>query len=307
MDLSAKVSHYLPTISISASLIVCVIIVILLSRRVAVEHLTNANGERYVQLYDGDIFTPLYAAMSDTVFRDEDKEEYEASLIASSAGIGPDSKVLDVGCGTGHRTAQLAKFKCSVVGIDPAANIIARAKTHYPSIMFLVDNILNPHKTPWRGTYTHVNLLNFGVYKEQDTGRLFRSIHGLLAPHGKMVLHLVNRQKFDPIVPAASVFLGIAPQNYSSDRITRSRVVFDTHEYTSNLEIPRKGDKYTFVETITPKDGGTIIQNRTALHMPKQGVILAQAADMGFKMVSQRSLDDIGYKHNYIYILQKRD
>lgn len=299
---------YAPSIDMSASLIVCAIILVLLYLTANnVEGLTTAGSSKYSELHGDEIFTPLYAAMSDTIFGDAQKESYEADLIVREASIGPDSSVVDVGCGSGNLTAQLAKSKCTIIGIDTAGRMVARAKQQHQATPFLVDDVLSPVRLPARGTYTHATLLNFGAYKHSDTGRLFRAVGGLLAPRGKLIMHLVNRDKFDPIVPASNVFVGVTPQNYVKKRITRSNVVFDSHDYVADFEIPEKGDERTFVETITEKDGGAIVQNRTTLFMPKQSAVLASAADMGFDMVSQHSLDEVGYQHNYIYILQKRD
>jgi SAM-dependent methyltransferase len=299
---------YAPSIDVSVSLIICMIILVLLYRTSNnTEGLTTAGPSNYSELYGDEIFTPLYAAMSDTIFGDAQKELYETDLIVREASIGPDSIVVDVGCGTGNQTAQLAKSKCTIVGIDTAGSMVARAKQQHQATSFLVEDVLNPMRLPARGTYTHATLLNFGAYKHNDTGKLFRAVGGVLAPRGKLILHLVNRDKFDPIVPAANVFVGVTPQNYVNKRITRSNVVFDSHDYVADFEIPAKGDERTFVETITEKDGGAVVQNRTTLFMPKQSAVLASAADMGFDMVTRHSLDEVGYHHNYIYILQKRD
>lgn len=48
-------------------------------------------------------------------------------------------KVLDVGCGAGYGTAQLAKEACFAVGVDLAADALAYAASHYsrPNLVFL--------------------------------------------------------------------------------------------------------------------------------------------------------------------------
>ena len=45
-------------------------------------------------------------------------------------------RVLDVGCGTGHLTAQIAEAGATVVGLDSSAAMVETAQTAYPNIEF---------------------------------------------------------------------------------------------------------------------------------------------------------------------------
>ena len=50
----------------------------------------------------------------------------------------PGERILDLGCGTGHLTAQIAARGVNVVGLDRSAEMIAEAKRNYPEISFEV-------------------------------------------------------------------------------------------------------------------------------------------------------------------------
>lgn len=54
------------------------------------------------------------------------------SLLAPQAG----ERILDVGCGTGHLTAAIAKAGAAVVGMDSSAEMLAKARESYPDIEF---------------------------------------------------------------------------------------------------------------------------------------------------------------------------
>ena len=58
-----------------------------------------------------------------------------ARLFADFAEIGDAKRVLDVGCGTGHLSAEIATRSQSVqvVGVDMSAAYVGHAKTHYPN------------------------------------------------------------------------------------------------------------------------------------------------------------------------------
>ena len=285
---------------------ICVVLALLLVTKYASrEGMTNNSNSKFKQLVGNEIFTPHYVNMFDTLFRVSDKDNFEVVQLAKHAEIGKDSRVLDVGCSTGHRTALFQKITPSVKGVDSSVNMVKKAKQLYPSVDFTNDSIIEPSKLIDQQLYTHITMLYFEVYRYEDKHRLFRVLNGMLVPGGKIAVHLVDRTKFDPIVPAANPIQSVSPQDYVKTRITRSEVVFDTCSYVADLEEPVNGDAYTFIETITPKDGGKPTQNRHALHMPRQKDVLASASDAGFTVIGRFSLDPVGYYHNQVYILQK--
>src|SRR5208282_4198238 len=50
----------------------------------------------------------------------------------------PGERILDLGCGTGHLTAQIAQSGAHVVGIDKSPDMIQQAREKYPSLQFEV-------------------------------------------------------------------------------------------------------------------------------------------------------------------------
>src|SRR5947199_4546500 len=63
--------------------------------------------------------------------------EHGASLVELMAPQ-PGERILDLGCGTGHLTAQIAAAGAEAVGIDAAEGMIERAREQYPQLRFRV-------------------------------------------------------------------------------------------------------------------------------------------------------------------------
>jgi trans-aconitate methyltransferase len=61
-----------------------------------------------------------------------------ASALLDLLDAKPGERILDVGCGTGHLTEQIAATGAKVVGIDKSAEMIEQARQKHPSILFEV-------------------------------------------------------------------------------------------------------------------------------------------------------------------------
>jgi len=61
------------------------------------------------------------------------------SLLDPRAG----ERIMDLGCGTGHLTAQIAESGAQVTGVDRSAEMVAAARLAYPNLKFEVSDARN--------------------------------------------------------------------------------------------------------------------------------------------------------------------
>jgi len=92
-------------------------------------------------------------------------------------------KVLDIGCGTGVLTNEIAKFAQEAIGIDASPAMVEKAKSAYPALRFMV---MDARALPWEGAFDAVfSNAVFHFVKEQDV--LLGGVHKSLAPKGALV------------------------------------------------------------------------------------------------------------------------
>ena len=89
-------------------------------------------------------------------------------------------KVLDIGCGTGVLTNEIAKFANEVIGIDASIDMIDKAKILYPKIEF---DVMDACSLPWN-EYFDVVFSNAVFHFIQSQEKLLDSVHKSLVKNG---------------------------------------------------------------------------------------------------------------------------
>lgn len=91
--------------------------------------------------------------------------------------------ILDLGCGTGTLTSQLADFADTVVGIDSSANMIEKARKQYPDIRFMVcDALALPFEKQFDVVFS-----NAVFHWIADHDVLLDQVHNVLKANGLLV------------------------------------------------------------------------------------------------------------------------
>jgi ubiquinone/menaquinone biosynthesis C-methylase UbiE len=218
--------------------------------------------------------------------------------------------ILDIGSGTGHHVSSLKAHGFeNVKGIDLSPSMVKKAQTTYPELSFQVADGLNSSAFP-ANTFTHITCLYFTVYYMQDKQTFFTNCMRWLKPGGFLALHLVNRDKFDPILPAGNPFTLVSPQKYAKKRITSTTVKFDQFEYKSNFDIKEtvqneNDPNALMLETFKNNKSGNVRKNEHKFFMQTQAEILDMAKSVGFIIETKIDLLPCQYESQYIYVLQK--
>ncbi|WP_314686405.1 methyltransferase domain-containing protein [uncultured Bifidobacterium sp.] len=100
------------------------------------------------------------------------------SLVPDDAGA-----LLDLGCGTGTLTAELARRIPHVVGVDASTSMIDRARREHPGVEFHVADALD---LPYDGDFDVV-FSNAVFHWIHDHGTLLANVRRTLRPGGRLV------------------------------------------------------------------------------------------------------------------------
>ncbi len=120
--------------------------------------------------------------------------------------------VLDLGCGTGTLSGEIATMGKRVVGIDSSPEMIDQARALYPSLEFMV---MNACELPWTGEFDAVfSNAVFHWITEQDS--LLAAIYSALKAKGWLVCEFGGRGNIESIEKAFSAAMQRRGGNYHS-------------------------------------------------------------------------------------------
>jgi ubiquinone/menaquinone biosynthesis C-methylase UbiE len=256
-----------------------------------------------------DIYDNFYAMIYDDLVFNKTKNDYEIGTWIKHTKPTVESVVLDVGSGTGHHVSSLDAHGFKAVGIDVSPSMVTLAKKTYPELNFKVGDVLDSNFFK-EDSFTHITCFYFTLYYIKNKQLFFQNCMRWLTPGGYLAVHLVNREKFDPILPAGNPFTIVSPQKYAKKRITTTTVKFDKFEYKSNFDIKETVESIDvpnaiMKETFKNNKTGNVRQNEHKLFMLTQAEILDIAKGVGFIIEAKIDMLECQYDSQYVYILQK--
>jgi SAM-dependent methyltransferase len=262
-----------------------------------------SQNDRFLFKTGPEVYDKFYANIYDYLVFNSQKDDYEIGEIINKTTPTAQSKILDIGSGTGHHVGKLEELKIQAMGIDISESMIDKAKQNYPNLSFKVADALNKHAVAGNA-FTHVICLYFTLYYFQDKTLFFQNAMYWLKPGGHLIIHMVNRDKFDPILPPGNPLMWVSPQKYAKKRITHTNLVFDQFDYKANFDLNSDTNVAKFSERFKYKDGKSR-KNEHVMYMESQETILRKAQDVGFILESKIDLMQCAYDYQYLYILVK--
>jgi len=276
----------------------------------------NGSWGKYKVLRDDEIYDDFYAKIYNKLTQMDKITTAEAGLIFFDwkKTMDPSKmRILDLGCGTGVVSAALKKLGASeIVGLDLSPAMIKRARkviesttltpTEKQDITYIQGNAYNPSAIEPQ-TITHALILYFTIYYFKDQDAIFRNLAHWIQPGGQLAIEVVDKHRFEAVPDSSNPWVGINPQRYKKERITKGTVVFDQFEYTSEFEL--FDPMAEFSETFVFKDGTPTRRQKHTLYMYDIKKIVSTAEQSGWQYEKSMELMPVGFPHAYILFFRR--
>jgi SAM-dependent methyltransferase len=284
-------------------LIACLLIIIVFFKSFAPYKEGMIINENVLYKEGNDAYDDFYANIYDYLVYNGIKNDYEVGKIINSTEPTETSVIADIGCGTGHHVSSLASRNLQVIGVDLSPSMIKKAKEENPNGKFIVGNALNPTLFKMN-SLTHILCLYFTIYYFQDKRQFFNNCMDWLMPGGYLIVHIVDREHFDPILPPGNPLYIVSPQKYAKERITKTKITFNDFLYSSNFNLDANNDIATFDEKFKFNDG-KVRKQQQKLFMEDASIIVDIAQNSGFIVQAKIDLVKCAYENQYLYVFVK--
>jgi transcriptional regulator with XRE-family HTH domain len=158
---------------------------------------------------------------------------------------------------------------------DKSVNMIDYSQNKYNKIHVDVADALETMLFE-KGTFTHIICNYFTIYQFKDKMLLLRNCYHWITFGGKLILHLVDKDSFDTVIPAGKPLNIECPQKYTKERLLETHIEFDHYKYSRKIN----KEMNMIQETFTDYSTGKRRQNEQNLYMETKEEIKALEACM---------------------------
>jgi trans-aconitate methyltransferase len=139
-------------------------------------------------------------------------------------------RILDLGCGTGHLTSQIAAAGATVIGLDKSSTMIERARELYPDLRFETADATSFHfDDPFDAVFS-----NAAIHWMKDQGGVADSVFKALKAGGRFVAEFGGKGNIQKLRSALREVLDAG--GYGWDREATRRYYASIGEYATLLE-----------------------------------------------------------------------
>lgn len=288
--------------------IVSFILLIVVIYNAMTKNMSNKEGfqqsESVVVKEGSAVFDKFYVNLYDKLTFNSIKNDYEIGEIINNTKPTTESKVLDIGSATGEQTNSLTKKGIPTVGVDQSNEMIQLANEKFPDATFIKGNVENSMLfSPV--SFTHILCLNYTLYYFEDKRQFFDNCMKWLMPGGYLVVHLIEEDQVNPILPPVNPLAIIPRQMNTQIDITNLDVELDGITYQSTFSKLPNSDVSVFTERFQDNYTNNFRKNKHFLYIQPDKKILTIAKESGFLVQGIINLMEMGYNNQYLYILVK--
>jgi SAM-dependent methyltransferase len=252
----------------------------------------------------------FYAHMYDNLFYRQFEDDYEVGVILNGVEPVKETNVLVLGSKTGKHVDTLRSKGYNACGMETSRDMIEYSLTNYPKNEFILGDATN-QLTFENDKFTLITLLDFTIYTISNRRMLFENCYKWLSPGGFLAIHVINvggfydsqtygarERRFSPMLSR------IFNNNDTNNALGNNDGIVDDIIYRSDMAM-NSPEQITLKEIFKNRKTGMKRQNVQIFNTPDQAIILSEAKDAGFNMLSQFDLIPYNRPFQYIYMLYK--
>jgi len=258
------------------------------------------------------IYDEVYASIHDILWSPKELIDYQKVSIQdiALAERPTDSvHVIDMACGTAKMACWFSSINAKYTGVDQSDAMLEKARENCSTVTFKKGDIQDIHLFPTKSASTCL-LLGFSIYQFENPKILSDNANHWLQPDGIFVVHMVDPDKYDPIMDLSTPFAAFSLQKYSVERQTKSTIYFDKFKYVSDLQKNKDEDNAVFHERLVyydPEDNDGVKYRDQKHHwnMPSKERLISIIQSSGFRHLETVDLVRCGKEYQYLCYFSK--
>ena len=279
-------------------------------------------GVKFSKKIDGDIYDDHYSKYYDAIHLNKNRNKFEVGEIMKLEEKRKNTKLLDVGSGTGYTVKLLKDNELDVTGLDKSGSMVSKAKANYPKCKFVEGDILNNEELDYNA-FSHISCLGKTIYEIKNKEEFFENCYNLLNESGYLILNLADRDKFKPYVQDDKKNILFNPEKYNK-KIEEFIVKFDKNtEFISTFKKLFNDDSTDKFEELNNNLDDDVVpyvkynekfenykthkirKNENNLYMPELNNIVNLAKRKGFYVLKNINMDQVNHENEYLYVFKK--
>ena len=249
-----------------------------------------------------EIYDSFYAIVYDELNKTSGRTDFECNKIIELTHPSVSNSVfLDIGSGTGHLVNKMTDLGYQAHGIDISKDMVEYSQKKFPDIQTKCGDALDPLVYE-RLLFTHITCMNYTIYHIKDKHKFFRNCYHWLIPNGYLILHLVDKNKYNPLAPMSDMATLKNATVYGNTRKTDAKLEFKDFDYTTSHEF-KQDDRVIVKEAFTDNVSHNVRQNELTLYMENKEDIIQMATKNGF--LAHALINLLTDEYQYVYVFER--